>query len=131
MTLRTLLKFQNPDSTRDLNDRARDLFNKGVFSGGLVEAVPSTLSVNLLPFATVGSDGMFVREDTDNNLLSVTPGIRNYIVIRQRYVINGSPIASVEVLSEAEYLSDVEQEFLIIFAPYQLILGVRLFYILL
>ena len=92
MTLRTLLKFQNPDSTQDLNDRFRGLLNKGVFSGGDVEVVTSTLTIRLTPFATIGFDGMFVREDDDNNILAVVADERNYIVVRQRYVASGDPI---------------------------------------
>ncbi len=116
MTLRTLLRFQNPDSTQDINDRTRGLFNKGVFSGGGVEAISGTLTVRLTPFASLGPDGMFVREDDENNVLSVDAGIRNYIVVRQRYVANNEPIVSVEALTEAEYLGDPEQEYLITFA---------------
>ena len=116
MTLRTLLKFQNPDSTQDLNDRFKDLLNKGVFSGGDVEVVASTLTVRLTPFATIGFDGMFVREDDDDNILSVVANERNYIVVRQRYVANGDPIVSVESLTEAEYTGDADPDALIVFA---------------
>jgi len=116
VTLRTLLRFQNPDSTQDINDRTRGLFNKGVFSGGDVEAISSTLTVRLTPFASLGPDGMFVREDDENNVLSVSAGVRNYIVVRQRYVANTDPIVSVESLTGAEYLGDPEQEYLITFA---------------
>ena len=115
MTIRPLLRFQNPDSTRDLNDRTRGLFNKGVFSGGTLETAPSSLTVTLLPFATVGFDGMLVRED-ENNVLSVNAGERNYIVIRQRYVDNGPPVASVEAHNESAYLGDPEIDYLITFA---------------
>lgn len=115
MTLRTLLRFQNPDSTQDLNDRFKGLLNKGVFSGGDVEVVASTLTVRLTPFATIGFDGMFVREDEDN-ILSVVADERNYIVIRQRYVANGDPIVSVESLTEAEFTGDADPNALIVFA---------------
>lgn len=114
MALRPLLRFQNPDSTRDLNDRFR-IFNKGVFFGGDVQ--PSAgLTVTLSRFATVGADGMFVREDDQDTLLSVTAGEKNYIVLRSRFVDNNAPIVSVESLIESEFLGDPELEYLIVFA---------------
>ncbi len=116
MTLRTLLRFQNPDSSQDINDRFKGLLNKGVFSGGDVEAVTSTLTVRLTPFATIGFDGMFVREDDDNNILAVEVDTRNYIVVRQRYVANSDPIVSVESLTEAQYVGDADPDALIVFA---------------
>ncbi len=116
MTLRTLLRFQNPDSSQDINDRFRGLLNKGVFSGGDVEVVTSTLTVRLTPFATIGFDGMFVREDDDNNILSVVADDRNYIVVRQRYVASADPIVSVESLTEAQYTGDAYPDSLIVFA---------------
>ncbi len=116
MTLRTLLRFQNADSTQDINDRFKGLLNKGVFSGGDVEVVTSTLTVRLTPFATIGFDGMFVREDDDNNILSVVADERNYIVVRQRYVASADPIVSVESLTEAQYTGDAYPDSLIVFA---------------
>ncbi len=116
MTLRTLLRFQNPDSSQDINDRFKGLLNKGVFSGGDVEVVTSTLTVRLTPFATIGFDGMFVREDDDDNILAVVADERNYIVVRQRYVANGDPIVSVESLTEAQFNGDADPDALIVFA---------------
>lgn len=106
MARRALLRFRNPDSTRDINDRLRGLFNKGFFVGGTITPVPGVLRVDLSPFSTVGSDGMFVREDSQSVRLDVTAGFKNYIVIRQEYVPNNAPIVSVESLTEPEFLAD-------------------------
>jgi hypothetical protein len=114
MALRALLQFQNPDSTRDMNDRSR-VFNKGVFSGGNVTA-GTNLVVELAPFAAVGTDGMFVREDSTTNFLTVVDGVRNFIFLRSKYVDNAAPVVSVESLPEATYLGDPDLEFLIVFA---------------
>lgn len=115
MALRPLLRFQNADSTKDLNDRFL-VFNKGVFSGGDVQPVPASLTVRLTRFAAVGADGMFVREDDEENILSVVDGEKNYIVLRSRYLNNSEPIVSIESLIESDYLSDSELQYLILFA---------------
>ena len=116
MSLRPLLQFQNPDSTRDIND-TNLVFNKGVFSGGQVLAgtVADGLAVSLEAFATVGADGMFVQE-TDITTLAVVDGVRNFIVLRSIYMDNAEPVVQVESLDEAAYLGDAEIGFLVVFA---------------
>lgn len=116
MSLRPLLQFQNPDSTRDIND-TNLVFNKGVFSGGQVLAgtIADGLAVSLEAFAAVGADGMFVQE-TDVTTLSVTDGVRNFIILRSIYKDNEEPVVQVESLDEAAYLGDPEIEFLVVFA---------------
>jgi hypothetical protein len=98
-----------------MNDRSR-VFNKGVFFGGNVVPVSGTLTVNLAPFATVGSDGMFVREDVLTTTLAVVDGATNYIIIRQEYKTNAEPVVSVESISEAAYLGEADPDTLIVFA---------------
>ena len=114
--LKPLLQFQNPDSTRDIND-TNLVFNKGVFSGGQVLAgtIADGLVVSLQAFAAVGNDGMFVQE-TDITTLSVVDGVRNFIVLRSIYKDNAEPVVQVESLDEAAYLGDSEIEFLVVFA---------------
>ena len=99
---RALLKYRNPDSTQDINDRLAGLYSRGIFSGGTVVPVSGVLRVTLSGFATVGSDGMVVRE-TNSTELSVEAGVKNYIVIRQEYQINNEPTVVVEVLPEDEF----------------------------
>lgn len=106
MPRRALLRFRNPDSTQDINDRLRGLFNKGRFSGGNITPVPGVLRIDLGPFATVGSDGMFVRESSESTRLDVVAGFKNYIVIRQEYVSDDAPIVSIESLTEPEFFGD-------------------------
>lgn len=106
MVRRALLKFRNPDSTQDLNDRFKNLFNKGFFSGGALSIPGGSLKVDLAPFATAGSDGMFVREDSETTRLDVVAGFKNYIVIRQEYISNAAPVVSIESLLEGEFNSD-------------------------
>jgi hypothetical protein len=103
MPTRALLKYRNPDSTQDINDRLAGMFAKGIFEGGLITPVSGVLKIDLSAFSTVGSDGMFVKE-SNVTTLDVTAGVKNYIVVLQEYISNGAPILSVEVLSEAAFL---------------------------
>ena len=106
MPKRALLKFRNPDSTKDLNDRFSGLFRKGVFLGGNVVPVSGAVQIDVTPFASVGSDGMIVREDSENTRVSVVSGFKNFVVIRQQYIVNGAPIVSIESLTEVEFNGD-------------------------
>ena len=106
MASRALLKFRNPDSTQDLNDRFKDLFNKGFFWGGALSIPGGSLKIDLAPFATAGSDGMFVREDSETTRLDVVAGVKNYIVIRQEYISNADPVISIESLTASQFNSD-------------------------
>lgn len=102
MPTRALLKYRNPDSTQDINDRLAGLFAKGIFEGGLITPVSGVLKIDLSAFSTVGSDGMFVKESNPTTL-DIASDEKNYIVVIQEYISNDSPILSVEVLSEAAF----------------------------
>ncbi len=106
MPRRALLKFRNSDSTQDLNDRFKGLFNRGFFWSGALSIPGGSLKVDLAPFATAGADGMFVREDSETTRLDVVAGVKNYIVIRQEYISNADPVVSIESLTESEFNSD-------------------------
>ena len=106
MSTRALLKYRNPDSTQDINDRIAGLFTKGIYSGGLIDPVSGVLRIDVNPFSTVGSDGMFIKE-SETVRLDVTSdpssALKNYIVINQQYVTNADPIVSVQSLTEIEF----------------------------
>ncbi|KKN72781.1 hypothetical protein LCGC14_0407480 [marine sediment metagenome] len=99
---RALLKYRNPDSTQDINDRLAGLLVKGIFEGGNVAPVSGVLRVTLSDFSTVGSDGMFVKQSNSQNLDIVADplvDIKTYIVIQQQYQSNSDPTISVDALT--------------------------------
>lgn len=99
---RALLRYRNPDSTQDINDRLAGLLVKGVFEGGTLVPVSGVLRVTLSAFSTVGSDGMFVKQSNSQNFdISADPlvEIKTYIVIQQQYQVNTEPTVIVEVLT--------------------------------
>ena len=99
---RALLKYRNPDSTKDINDRLAGLLVKGIFEGGTLAPVSGVLRVTLSGFSTVGSDGMFVKQDNPQNfdiLSDPLVSVKTYIVIKQQYQVNSDPTVSVEAIT--------------------------------
>ena len=98
---RALLRYRNPDSTQDINDRLAGLLVKGVFEGGTVTVV-NGLEISLSGFSTVGSDGMFVKQTNATKFIVTSApdvDIKTYVVIQQQYQVNSEPTLSVEVMT--------------------------------
>ena len=78
MTISAIFRWENQDSTSDFNTRFGVLFQKGVLSGGIISAVPSSLSVNISPFTILTDTGLLVVSD---EIESVTePGVAGRII---------------------------------------------------
>jgi hypothetical protein len=130
--LRGLFRFQNPDSTKDLNDRFSGLVLRGVLDPGaahpsgagqvitpVVVRVPGMLAVDVLGFMAVGADGMVVVHDAPPyTRLGLTASITQYVVVRTVYQPAGAPDTVFEVLSTADWsaLSSTEKAKRIILA---------------
>lgn len=121
MPLRPILRFRNPDSTADLNARSKDIAAKGIFIGGDVTPVTSTLQVNVGLFGAVGADGMVTLLEGTPEVLTCIAGQTQRIVGRFLYVQNGPPTLSLEVLSEAAFQVDPQVASLITFASVTLL----------
>lgn len=115
MTLQGIFKFQNQDSTQDMNDRWSFLFGRGIFEGGVVTTVSNELQVQTAPFKAVAFDGMMVG-DTATVLHTVVAGQSNWIVCRAKYNPTGNPTLAYEVLDTSTYNADPFKESLIVFA---------------
>lgn len=98
MSMRAIFRFENLDSTKDLNDRFKGLFQKGIYEGGEVER-PSSGYVVVRPFSAMSSDGMAVISDEDV-VVTVGAGVY-YIVLNARYVIGSEPIIELLAVPEA------------------------------
>lgn len=103
--LRTLTRFRNPDLTSDLNHRLRNLVSKGVFFGGQVLPVAGTLDVQVQPFASAGADGMVTILEGAAQTLTLIPGVKQHVVLHAYYVADGPAVATLEVLTQADYAS--------------------------
>lgn len=117
MALRGIFRFQNVDSTKDLNDRFGGLVLKGVLDPGathqsgagavttpVVFRVPGQLAVEVRGFMAVGSDGMVCVHDVPpNTILGLRPNATTYIVLRSIYQSAGPADMGFETLSTAEF----------------------------
>jgi hypothetical protein len=121
MALETLVHFRNTDSTENINARLAGLIPKGIVKGGLVVPEPASLQVRikgdglspyiLLAFA---SDGMVIRERSEEHVLEVSAGITSVIALRAKYVESlGGTISRFEVISLGLYQSDPDPASLI------------------
>ncbi len=125
MPFRTLLKFRNLDVTKDIDDRLRNLVQKGIFFGGQVTPVAGTLQVDIQPFAAMGSDGMVTILEGTAERVDLQPGATNHIILHSTYVANGPPVTEVENLTTAEFnaLNAQELSERILFAKIPLSIG--------
>lgn len=121
MALETLVHFRNTDSTENINARLAGLIPKGIVKGGLVVPEPASLQVRikgdgLSPFIILAfaSDGMVIRERSEEHVLEVSAGITSVIALRAKYVESlGGTIARFEVISLGLYQSDPDPTSLI------------------
>lgn len=96
MAMHAIFRFENLDSTRDLNSRFEGLFKRGIYDGGSVEIVGSSVKVS--KFKAITEDGMAVISDDD--IIVPIPSTRNsyYIILNAKYVIDGDPIIEVRAV---------------------------------
>ena len=121
MSLETLLHFRNLDSTENLNSRLAGLIPKGIVKGGLVVPEPASLQVRIKgdgtsPFILLAfaSDGMVVRERSEEHVLPVEDGITSVICLRAKYVESlGGTVCQFEVIPLGSFESDPDPSSLV------------------
>jgi hypothetical protein len=119
--LESLLQFANTDSTENINARLAGLIPKGIVKGGLVVPVPNSLQVRITgdgvsPFILLAfaSDGMVVRELSEEHILPVPDGITSVISLRAKYVASvGGSIAQFEVTPLGTFNTDPDPSSLV------------------
>lgn len=116
MALRTLLKFRNLDTTRDINDRNVGLISPGIISGGMVTAVPGQLAVDVSPFKIISLDGMVVEETSETSRFYVLAGQVSVIAIKAVYRENNTPIVELVASPVSAFLALPDFEYFIICA---------------
>jgi len=119
MALSAIFSFRNLDSTEDLNTRYRDLFNRGIYNGGIVTPVAGQLKVDVTSFLAMSYDGMMVKGNTTERL-DVVAGQNNFVVCRAVYSSSAAPTLTMEVLEESVYNGDAQKDNLIVFATLDL-----------
>lgn len=100
---RTLLKFRNPDSTRDINDKLTKLVHPGVIDGGTFEVVPGTFKVELSPWKIINADGMVIEETSIYQRFECPAGQITVIYLLSQYVSNNIPIVDVAAIDSITF----------------------------
>jgi len=115
MTLKASFVWRNPDRTSDLNDRTRQLVQRGVYWGGGV--VPGAgLTVVVSPFIAMSYDGMTITSDA-SQILTVVDNQTNVCFVKAKYNALGSPaVAPLQfgVLEESVFNADPEKDYYIV-----------------
>lgn len=101
MSLSAVFRFENLDSTRDLNSVHEYLFDKGVYFGGEVTATTNTNSISITPFRVMSYDGMAVISD-ETTTISIANGTY-FVVIYAKYVVDDDPIIEIKTVSTTTY----------------------------
>ncbi len=116
MAITPLLVWKNADSTRDLNAAWR-VANKGVYEGGLLSFSSSNMQVTVSPFVAKSADGMTCVSDLNETVTLTSAGTTSiqYIVLFLKYEIP-TPIARVEVVSEATWLTSINKDYFVTLA---------------
>lgn len=103
MSLRAIFRFENLDSTKDLNDRFSGLFKAGIYEGGAVKINSSNTAAIVEPFKALTADGMAVISDEEiivPNIPSTTVNI--WIVLEAYYVIDSNPVMRLKVIDREQ-----------------------------
>ena len=103
MSLRAIFRFENLDSTKDLNDRFSGLFKAGIYEGGAVKINSSNTAAIVEPFKAMTADGMAVISDEEivvPNIASTTINI--WIVLEAYYVIDANPVMKLKVIDREQ-----------------------------
>ena len=80
MTLRSIFKYRNLDSTSDFNSRNAKIISRGIYEGGLLSIPAVALQVSVPAFTALSYDGMVVENTTTNTTLNVNPNTVSSLV---------------------------------------------------
>jgi len=116
--LKALLQFRNADSTLDLNTHLSEFFKRGIVSGGVVTPLTpnSQPQVTVSPFKLMGVDGMAVIETGATTTLNLPTNQTSVVCLKTKYSPNSLPTIEWQVLEISAYNSDVDIDFLVVFA---------------
>ena len=113
MAYSATFKYNNLDATTDLNLPTRILSAPGVVSGFGISPVAGTANITVAPGYLVSRDGMIVQS-TASTTLAMQAGILNYVVFRAVYNSPADPTLSIDVLSQSNYASDAQRQYLVL-----------------
>jgi hypothetical protein len=91
--LKSIFKWQNQDSTLDLNTRLSSICVKGFISGGLISTVVGQLKIQIQPLTAMSNDGMLVVDENPGTagLLSIPLGQTSAVALQAKYNLGADP----------------------------------------
>lgn len=124
MTVRSIYRWQHPDSTADMTLRLDRLVEKGLIWGGA--CTPGAgLHVLLDPFVAVSQEGMTVISDAVETLVVAANQVNVVVLYSKRnpFGIPAAPIEQIQVFSWAVYNVHPDKNLMIVLAEVDLALG--------
>ena len=115
MSLKAVFKFENLDSTRDLNSTREYLFKKGVYEGGSI--IAGTNSITIKSFRAMSYDGMAIEvEDDADYTMAIDSGFTGYVCVYAKYVYDDEPIIEIKAVTTEVYnnLGDIGNYYIIL-----------------
>jgi hypothetical protein len=111
MALRSIFKWQNQDSTLDLNSRLSSVISKGVISGGFLSTVSGQLKIQIGAFSAISNDGMLVVDDNPSTagLLSIPLGQTSAVAVQAKYNVGAAPTLSYLVQEISTFSNRVDR----------------------
>jgi len=113
MAITAVLKYQNADSTQDLNSRFEALFQRGVLTGGTITTVSGSLEVDVQPFTAFSDDGMLVTSDGAERVV-IPLDQTNVISVFAFYDSAGEPTLEIRVNEAGVFAGLIDRQFHIV-----------------
>jgi len=102
MTIQAVLRWQNPDSTFDLNSPIKALVHRGVVTGGELVPIVGQLKIGILPFTLLSNDGMLVNSDVTEQI-AITLDQTNVICILVKHNIGSAPTLTIKAVEASAF----------------------------
>lgn len=104
MTLKAVLKWENSDSTLDLNSRFGALFEKGILSGGLISPVSgsTTREIDIQAFEATSDEGLLIINDASYRI-ALPINVNSVITLYSKYNVGSDPTLQFEIMTLSQY----------------------------
>lgn len=114
MTVRAIFRYENNDSTLDLNLRFKAFLKRGVLEGAVLAPVASALQISVTPYLASSNDGMVITEDSTTTL-DLVAGQNNIIALKAKYVFAAEPILEYVVYESSIFNGLIDKDDHIVF----------------
>ena len=114
MSIKTIFRFENIDSTRDLCDLFAYLFKKGIYHGGILSIDNVSKCVNISPFRLISHDGMHVISD-NTEILEIKENGSYYVVCKAKYNDDSEPTVELSLKTQQQLDYDSQKDYFVIF----------------